>query len=248
LVAVCLSTIGGAATARADGAPYVGNQYDYGGTRTSVDASDVSLVDSIADSIVASTNTTLDEIAQQRATLTYGGLDVPAGPNELDTYPGPAGVAASDQYSVSVSQDGASQGSFVYKSLAAKTDTNREADTSWTSFSFRGPVTVSVTALRATGLTGCLVRPYAAAIVTTFSGLTCTFTMSQPRNVSVEFEPNIHNPVVHPMLVFANPLEVDVPPASDPNVLYFGPGVHVIGSGVPITSGETIYLAGGAVV
>jgi hypothetical protein len=248
LTAVALTVVGPAGSALADGAPYQGQRYDYGGTRTAITWADSDLVDSIASSFTSSTDATVAEIAQHRATLAYGDIAVPAGPDQLDTYPAPSGVPASDQYAVSVSQGGSSEPSFVYKTVAAKTDTNREADTSWTSFSSRGPVIVSVTALQPSGLTGCLVRPYSAGVATSFSGSTCTFTLTQPRNVSVEFEPNIHNPVLHPMLVFANPLEVDVPSASDPDVLYFGPGVHSIGSGVPLTSGETIYLAGGAVV
>ena len=231
----------------ADGAPYVGVQYDYGGSTTPISGS-MPTVDAIADNITASTDATLSDIAAHRATLAYGQLDVPAGPDQLVTYPGPSGVTASDQYTVSVARGGSSTDSFVHKSLAAKTDTNREADTSWTSFSFRGQVIVNVTATNGSGLTGCLVRPYSAAITTSFAGATCTFTMTQPRNVSVEFSPNIHNPVLHPMLVFANPLEVDVPSASDPSVMYFGPGVHSIGSGVALQSNTTIYVAGGAVV
>jgi hypothetical protein len=64
--------------------------------------------------------------------------------------------------------------------------------------------------------------------------------------VSVEFEPNVTNPVLHPMLVFANPLEGVVPDPADPDVLYFGPGVHELGSKVPLRDDQTIYLAGGA--
>jgi len=225
----------------ANGAPYVGNQYDFGGAVTPINGS-ISTVDSIASSITTSTQATEADVAAHRASLAYGDITPGAGP-ALSLYPGPAGVAASDQYSVSVN----GQSSFVYKALARKTDTNRELDTSWTSFSFAGSVTVSVTALNQTGLTGCMVRPGSAAIATTFAGNTCTFTMSAAKNVSVEFDPNIHNPILHPMLVFANPPENDVPPATgDPNVLYFGPGVHQIGSGNVLTSNETVYLAGGA--
>ncbi|HEX6499055.1 MAG TPA: hypothetical protein VF054_08500 [Micromonosporaceae bacterium] len=229
--------------AYADGAPYVGYQYDYGGTVTAING-DLPTVNSIADSITSSTDLTVTDIENHRATLPYGNLTPPDGP-ALTLYPGPTGVPASDQYTVTV--DG--QPSFVYKALARKTDTNREADTSWTSFSFSGSVTVTVTALGQTGLTGCLIRPYSAGISTSYANNACTFTMTQPRNISVEFRPNIHNPVVHPMLVFANPPEADVPPATgDPNVLYFGPGVHDIGAGVQLHSGETVYLAGGAYV
>ncbi len=229
--------------AHADGAPYVGNEYDYGGTRTPING-DIPTVDAIADSITASTQATEADVANHRATLAYGDITPGPGPG-LSLYPGPAGIPASDQYSVTVN----GQSSFVYKALARKTDTNREADTSWTSFSFAGSVTVSVTALNQSGLTGCMIRPYSAGIATSYANNTCTFTMTQARNISVEFNPNIHNPILHPMLVFANPPENDVPPASgDPNVLYFGPGVHYIGSGNVISSNETIYLAGGAYV
>jgi hypothetical protein len=229
--------------ASANGAPYVGNQYDFGGAVTPINGG-VPTVDSIANSNTASTQATEADVAAHRATLAYGDITPGAGP-ALSLYPAPAGVAASDQYSVAVN----GQPSFVYKALARKTDTNRELDTSWTSFSFAGSVTVSVTAHNQSGLTGCMVRPFSAAITTTFANDTCTFTMSRARNVSVEFDPNIHNPIQHPMLVFANPPENDVPPAAgDPNVLYFGPGVHAIGAGVVLHSNETVYLAGGAYV
>ena len=232
-----------AAPAAADGGPYTGKQYDFGGTVTQI-SGEVPVVDDVADSIASSAAATVAEVATHRDTLPYGGIYPPAGtPDQLTTYPGPAGVPASDQYAVTVSR----QPSFVYKALARKTDTNREADTSWTSFSFSGPVTVRVTKLSGTA-TGCLVRPYSAAVTTSFAGNVCTFTISAPGNLSVEFEPNIHNPVLHPMLVFANPPEVDVPSPSDPNVRYFGPGVHTIGAGQPITSGQTVYVAGGAFV
>jgi hypothetical protein len=238
LAAVLLLT---ASPARANGAPYIGKQYDFGGTVTDING-DIPTVNAIADSIVASTTATESAIADQRATLAYGDITPGAGP-ALSLYPQPPGTTPSNWYSVTVNN----QPSFTYKILARKTDTNRELDTSWTSFSFAGSVTVRVTALGQSGLTGCMVRPYSAAIVTSFAGNVCTFTLSQPRNISVEFNPNIHNPILHPMLVFANPPENDVPPATgDPNVLYFGPGHHVIGSGNVLHDNQTVYLAGGA--
>ncbi|MFI5693787.1 hypothetical protein ACIA58_18225 [Kribbella sp. NPDC051586] len=233
--------------AGADGAPYTGKQYDFGGSITQI-SGDVPVVDDIANSITTSTNATVAEIAAHRDSLAYGGIYPAAGtPDQLTTYPQPAGIAASDQYSVTVEQAAGQQPSFVYKALARKADTNREQDTSWTSFSFSGSVTVRVRLLAGTA-TGCLVRPISAAITPSYAGNVCTFTTNQPGNLSVEFEPNIHNPVLHPMLVFANPPEVDVPSPSDPNVLYLGPGVHHLGANQPIQSGKTIYLAGGAYV
>ncbi|HTF08307.1 MAG TPA: hypothetical protein VK659_09065 [Asanoa sp.] len=246
-VAALVAALLPAGAARADGPPYSGQQYDFGGAVTPINGT-VPAVDDIANSITASTAATVSEIAAHRAALPYGDIDpAPGTPDQLTTYPGPAGIPASDQYSVTVQQAGGPVPSFVYKSTAKKADTNREADTSWTSFSFSGAVTVRVTR-PAAGATGCLLRPYSAAVTTSFAGNTCTFTLTRPGNLSVEFEPEIHNPVLHPMLVFANPPEVDVPSPTDPNVRYFGPGVHTVGAGQPITSGQTIYVAAGAFV
>lgn len=225
--------------------PYQGNRYDFGGVRTEIDG-EVPEVDAIANSITASAAQTVQQVAAARATLPYGGIDPAQGtPAQLITYPGPSGVAASDQYSVTVEQNGPAQPSFVYKALARKADTNRSVDTSWTSFSFAGSVTVRVTKPGGSA-TGCMVRPHSAAITTQFAGGVCTFTMTEPANVSVEFLPEIHNPIAHPMLVFANPVEVDVPDPTDPDVLYLGPGYHDLGAGVPIRSNQTVYVAGGA--
>jgi formylglycine-generating enzyme required for sulfatase activity len=49
------------------------------------------------------------------------------------------------------------------------------------------------------------------------------------------------------MLVFADALETDVPDANDPDVLFFGPGVHEIGD-TKMDTYKTVYLAGGAYV
>ena len=50
-----------------------------------------------------------------------------------------------------------------------------------------------------------------------------------------------------PLLLFANPLETDTPKQGDPNVVYFGPGVHKPEK-IALQSGQTLYLAGGALV
>ena len=224
---------------------YVGNRYDVGGARTGIDGT-VPEVDAVADDIAARAAEVVAEVEAARAGLPYGDIDPdPAAAPELTVYPAPAGVTASSQYQVTVEQAGAGRDSFVYRVLARKPDSNREADTSWTSFSFAGEVTVRVEKL-AGAATGCLVRPRAAGVETSFAANVCTFTLTRPGNLSVEFEPDIHNPIEHPMLVFANPPEVDVPDPADPDVLYLGPGVHDLGAGVPIESGKTIYIAGGA--
>jgi hypothetical protein len=229
------------------GGRYVGTEYDHGGATVPIDGPQIA-VGQAAQSIVRSTDATLRQIAADRSRLRYGGISPRPGPAMLVTYPAPPGILPSPQYRVSVGQATRSQDSFVYYTTAKKTDTNIEDDTSWTSFSFRGPITVQVVPTDVTGITGCLVRPASAHVHPSYRDGTCSFALTRPGNLSVEFLPDVTNPVLHPMLIFANPPEADVPSASDPSVLYFGPGVHDIGSGVRLTDGETVYLAGGAVV
>lgn len=163
--------------------------------------------------------------------------------NRVVTYPGPNGVAPSDQYAVKVEQNGTQYDSFVYLSRA-QYRTNRSKTTSWTTFSFSGPVTVIVTRLQAKTIESCKIIPSSYEIEPRIEGNSVRFELDRPRKVSVEFDGD----TTHPMLVFADALETDVPDANDPNVIYFGPGVHKIGNTLTIASGKTIYLAGGAYV
>ena len=78
--------------------PFAGEQYDFGGAVTPISGT-VPAVDEIANSITASTAATVNEIAAHRSSLPYGDIDpAPGTPDQLTTYPGPAGIPASDQY------------------------------------------------------------------------------------------------------------------------------------------------------
>ena len=160
----------------------------------------------------------------------------------LVTYPGPEGVTEGNYYTVTLTQDGTEHDSFVYE-VNRQQDTNLSLTTSWTTFSFSGSVTVAVTRLGDDPVSTCEVLPSSFDIETTVSGNTCTFELDRPRKVSVEFDRD----TTHPMLVFADALETDVPDPDDPNVMYFGPGVYDIGD-TTLTSDQTVYIEGGAVV
>jgi polygalacturonase len=69
------------------------------------------------------------------------------------------------------------------------------------------------------------------------------FTVRAGQQVSVEPYGDT-GPILH---LFANPIEQDVPSIDDPNVLFYGPGEHEISS-LRLKSGQTLYLAGGAVL
>lgn len=243
-LALAAAAVPGLARAAIPG-PVVGTEYDQGGATQTIDGR-LPAVDGLADQITSSTNAMLQDVARERATLPYGSIATSGHSRpQLDTYPATPGQPASDQYAVTLTQGGRTVSSYTYQAAARKTDTNEELDTSWTSFSFAGPVQVSVHKLSGTA-TGCLVRPTVPRIATRFSDNTCTFTLTRAAQVSVEFAPDTTNPVLHPMLVFANAPETHVPPAHGQNVLYFGPGVHAIDGPVTLHSNETVYVAPGA--
>ncbi len=121
--------------------------------------------------------------------------------------------------------------------------TNMETlDSSMTSFDFSGTVEVCIS-LNKGSIESAQVRPLSYGILPSVKGNTITFSLSQPRNISVE----VNGDIFHNLQLFANPIEVNRPDPTDPNVIYFGPGIHSIGS-VIVPSGKTVYLAPGALV
>lgn len=88
------------------------------------------------------------------------------------------------------------------------------------------------------------VRPQSYGVVPVVEGSAVRFSLPQPRNVSVEVNDdrfgNLH--------LFCSPLETERPDHSDPNVLYFGPGLHDTPQTIRVASGQTVYLAGGAIL
>ena len=161
---------------------------------------------------------------------------------DIVTYPGPAGIERSSQYAVQVMQEGRTRDSFVYMSRA-QWRSNRSETTSWTTFSFSGKVTVRVTK-RSGDFQDCKILPTSCRIKPKVKGNSIEFRLDKPRKVSVEFDGDI----THPMLVFADPLEDDIPQPNAPDVIYFGPGIHDVGESLSVESGATVYLAGGAYV
>jgi hypothetical protein len=102
------------------------------------------------------------------------------------------------------------------------------------------PVEICVTA--AQPIREVRVRPSARQIKPVQAGQTLRFTLDRPGQLTVEI-----NGMHQALHLFANPPESAAPDPKDPAVRYFGPGVHCPGV-IRVTSGQTIYLAGGAVV
>ena len=108
-------------------------------------------------------------------------------------------------------------------------------------FDMRGPVAVTVTCPGP--ITSAKILPSSLKIVPAVEGQKLTFSLAQPKPVTIEVNGNW----VGALHLFANPPEAPAPRPDDPNVIYFGPGVHEV-AGLTVGSGKTVYVAAGAVV
>lgn len=172
-----------------------------------------------------------------------------AGESTVVTYPGPAGEKPSDAYAVTVG----GKELCVYRARVREDIvkppkgiwTHKHGGrTQWASFAyfdFAGKVTVKVTPKRP--FKTARVAPASFGIRPEIHGGTVRFRLDRPRQVTILLDGR----QTHPLHLFANPLEADRPDPKAPNVLYFGPGVHEIGT-TRLKSDQTVYIAGGALV
>lgn len=109
-------------------------------------------------------------------------------------------------------------------------------------FDFHGALEVEATWLHAVPRSVRL-RPYALGITATLAGNTARFVLHNPVNLSLEPDGELF----HNLQIFAGSPEATKPTAQAPHVLYYGPGLHEIGT-VIVPSHTTVYLDGGAVV
>jgi hypothetical protein len=150
----------------------------------------------------------------------------------LVTYPAPTGEAASADFAVEAN----GKPVFVYRA-----DVLHGGPASFASFDFSGTVQVAVTSQRA--VRSAKIRPISARITPTVQDNTIRFELSRPGQLTVE----LNDAIERPLHLFANPVEAETPRPDDPHVLYFGPGVHEVGT-TRVRSNTTVYLAGGAIV
>lgn len=165
----------------------------------------------------------------------------------VNTYPAPVEESASDDYSVSVN----GKPVFMYRARVSAMPFNqvwpgyqRPLDqTELASFAYwdmSGPVTVEVASNRP--IKSVAIRPTSYGIQHSVEGNKITFQMPRPGQVTVEV-----NGTSHALHLFADPPEDSLPDPGASDVIYFGPGVHRAGR-IELKSGETVYIAGGAVV
>ena len=123
-----------------------------------------------------------------------------------------------------------------------KTQMHMDDTYSFASFECSGPVTVVIHSTHP--LTSLTIRPNGAGIPIKLDGNNATFTLEHNGNFLIERNGNGRK---DPLLLFANPLETNVPKEGDPGVVYLGPGRHNAGF-INLTSNQTLYIADGALV
>ncbi|MBV7695863.1 putative Ig domain-containing protein [Streptomyces sp. TRM70350] len=130
------------------------------------------------------------------------------------------------------------------KTINEKTGSGSIRYTSVANLDFTGTVEVQVTWSQGT-IPAARIRPLSYDIPHEVSGDTITFSLTEPRNLSIEIDGDIYGN----LQLHANPIETRRPEEDDPDVIYFGPGLHTPSGGVvKVPSGKTVYLAGGAVL
>lgn len=195
---------------------------------------------------------------------------------KIVVYPAPAGSALNADFTVKVRTPGGEWQrvpTYLVKVDAVTGTEHAPRNTSLAYFDFAVAVEVAVTSARGR-IEQARVRPLSYGITPHVDGDTLTFTLTQPRNLSVE----VNGDIFGNLQLFANPIETARPDPHDPSVIYFGPGLHEIqaeptpesplpplvnepeGKYPPafyrdlrrrtlrVPSGKTVYIAGGAVV
>ncbi len=164
----------------------------------------------------------------------------------IQPYPLPDPSLRSPHYEVTLTQGDNKSASPVLFTRAQQIATNPHDDTSWTSFAFEGAVTVTVRAT-AGPVTKARVLPSSRGITPDLhSDGSLSFILDRPGQFAVEINGRLD---AHPLLIFADPPETDIPDRNAPNVRWFGPGVYNLGNETqPVAAGDIIYLAPGALV
>ena len=169
----------------------------------------------------------------------------------VTVYPAPSGEILSLAYRVSV--DGREVP--VYAAKVAPEDAERRwkamddkknsadyFDTgAFAYFDLQNSATIKVTV--PSKITTAKILPSSLGIIPVIRGNSISFPAKSPSNLTIE----INGEWIRSLHIFINPPEVNIPSPDDPNVIYFGPGIHEI-THLVVGDNKTLYIAGGAVV
>ena len=172
--------------------------------------------------------------------------------NDVVIYPAPSGIELNQKFSVTVNGKNVP----VYNARVCVEDREERhkgiARAEYSEYFYdiagmayfdmrRGPVTVSVAIDEP--ITSAKVLPTSEGIIPKIQGHKIVFEVHKPQNLTID----INGDIIRSLHLFVNEEEKDVPDPNDPNVIYFGPGIHDVTSMV-IDDNKTVYVAGGAFI
>ncbi|MBF0503847.1 MAG: endo-polygalacturonase [Candidatus Omnitrophica bacterium] len=160
----------------------------------------------------------------------------------MHIFPAPAGEPLSQHFTVTVEN----QKVPVYIARVSaitiiNPEVRQDGEAAFASFDIDGNVNVTVTYPQPVQTAKIL--PLHSGISPVISGNQITFSVSGPACLTLE----INGDWMNSLHLFINPFESNIPQPNDPNVIYYGPGIHKIRP-LKVSSGKTVYIAGGAVV
>lgn len=167
------------------------------------------------------------------------------GTGKARVYPAPKGVELSRHFTVSIED----QDVPVYKTKVPPGDNIPRLSGSRRDFGFASLATfdlcspVDVTITCPEPVKSIKILPTSFGIVPKVHGKTITITIDEPKHVTVE----VNGDWQESLHILANPFEKDVPNPDDPDVVYFGPGLHEL-THLSVGDNTTIYIAGGAYI
>ncbi|MDQ8183311.1 glycosyl hydrolase family 28 protein [Pelagicoccus sp. SDUM812005] len=177
--------------------------------------------------------------------VALAGLSVLCAQERVKVYPAPDGIELSQVFAVQVAGEEVP----VYKAKIPPAgpiprltrDPSAFAFASFASFDLQGKVEVKIECSEP--VSSIKVLPTSYGIVPKVHGKTVALSIDGPRQVTVEINGDWHES----LHIFANPMEENVPDPDDPNVIYFGPGVHEL-THLAVGDDTTVYVAGGAYI
>ncbi|HLP37668.1 hypothetical protein [Lacibacter sp.] len=148
-------------------------------------------------------------------------------------------------FKVQVIQNGKAIESFVYSSQTNFEKPEQLSDFNhWTTFEFHGKIEVCVTRLDG-DISSANIYPTKHNIAPVVKKNKLRFSVDKPCKLFID----IAGMEEHPLFLFADEMEQNIPSKKDKNVIWFEAGkVHNVGLQYKVPNGKTVYIEGGAVV